>query len=215
LSTDTHDLIEKLSGELKPVRPLPRAGLRALILSLWAVALSFGILRYTHDPRADLGDAVYHKEYMLDGITILAAGILASYAAFVLAVPDTRIRTPVRVCLGLASALWLELILRELLGTKGMPDPAPSCFIGLSMGMSAPFVLGMFMLMRSAAVWRGWAGYALVLSVGSFSALAMRFICPNDSAGHLLVWHFLPVIGFALLGVLVGKILLNFRIAKK
>jgi hypothetical protein len=43
----------------------------------------------------------------------------------------------------------------------------------------------------------------------------MRFICPNDSPGHLLVCHFLAVKFFGLVGVPVFDILLKLTIAKK
>lgn len=215
MSTDTHDLIDKLSADLKPVKQLPRAALRTVILTLWALILALVILRIVHEPRADLQLSLHKGVYLAQGAAILLAGILAAYAAFVLSVPDTRIRLPVKVALGAASAIWLGLILPELFQTNGMPEPAPSCFFGLTLGMSAPLALGLAMLLRSATVWRGWAGFAMVLAVGSFAALGMRFICPNDSPGHLLVWHFLPVIMLALVGIPIGRILLKFRFEKK
>ena len=215
MSTDTHDLIERLSAGVKPVRRLPRAIFRAAFLSLCALGLALGILRYMHDPRPDLAQTFHDNIYLLQGALMFAAGAAAAYAAFVLSVPDTRIRPPVKIALGLSTGIWALLILSELLQTKAMPDPAPSCFIGLTMGMSAPLALGMAMLLRSAPVWRGWAGYAMVLSVGSFAAVCMRFICPNDSPSHLLVWHFLPVIILALVGVPLGQILLKLTFSKK
>jgi hypothetical protein len=215
LSTDTHDLIERLSADVKPVKRLPRPWLRAVLLTLASLVLALGVLRLVHEPRTDLMQALQDKGYELDGIMIFAAGACAAYAAFVLSVPDTRVRTPVLATLGMSTAIWLEIILRELLSTKAMPDPAPPCLIGLTIGMSAPLALGVVMMLRSAAVWRGLAGYAMVLAVGSFAALGMRFICPNDTPGHLLVWHFLPVIIFAIVGMPLFSILLKLTIAKK
>lgn len=215
MSTDTHDLIEKLSKDVQPVRPLPRAGFRALYLSIWAFALALLILQQVHEPRSDLAASFHSPVYLAQGLVMMVAGLLAAFAAFKLGVPDTRIRPPVVSALASATGLWGILILSEALQTTAVPAPAQSCFIGLTIGMSAPLVLGLVMMMRSAAVWRGWAGYAMVLSVGSFSALVMRFICPDDSPGHLLVWHFLPVLALVLPGILIGKILLNFSIAKK
>jgi hypothetical protein len=216
LSTDTPDLIEKLSRDLKPVPPLPRAALRAGLFALAALALGFTVLLFTHAPRPDLAVTLYQPVYIVQGFAMFMAGLLAGFAAFRLSVPDTKVRTPVKAALAAASGAWLVLIVSELLQAGfAMPPPAESCLIGLTLAMAAPLVLGIVMVIRSAPVWRGWAGYALVLSVGSFAALAMRFICPNDSPAHLLVWHFLPVAIFAALGIFLGKILLKKNIAKK
>ncbi|MEZ0226374.1 MAG: NrsF family protein [Alphaproteobacteria bacterium] len=216
MSTDTHDLIEKLSNDVTPVRVLPRAGFRAIFLSLWALALALLILEQVHPPRTDLAATFQSPIYLAQGFVMMIAGLLAAFAAFKLSIPDTRLRRPVVSSLASATALWGFLIVIELFKAPAeMPEAAPSCFIGLTIGMSAPLVLGLIMMMRSAPVWRGWAGYAMVLSVGSFAALVMRFICPDDSPGHLLVWHFLPVLALTLPGALLGKILLNFNLAKK
>lgn len=216
MSTDTHDLIEKLSKDLKPVRPLPRAGFRAVSLSLWALALALFILEQVHPPRTDLAATFQSPVYLAQGLAMMIAGLLAAFAAFRLSVPDTRLRPPVISSLASATGLWGLLIVIELFkAPAAMPEATPSCFIGLTIGMSAPLALGLVMMMRSAPVWRGWAGYAMVLSVGSFAALVMRFICPDDSPGHLLVWHFLPVLALALPGAIAGKILLNHNLAKK
>ncbi len=215
MSTDTHDLIERLSSNVQPVRPVRRAGLRATLLSLSALFLALLILRVTHEPRPDLLLSFRKSIYLIQGAAILIAALLSAYAACRLSIPDTRIRPPVKIALGISSLLWLAMIGFELAQTTAAPEPAPSCFIGLTLGMSAPLALGMVMLLHSAPVWRGWAGYALVLSIGSFSALGMRFICPNDTPSHLLVWHFLPVIILAAIGYPLGLILLKLRIAKK
>jgi hypothetical protein len=37
----------------------------------------------------------------------------------------------------------------------------------------------------------------------------MRFACPNEQPAHLLVWHYLPVLAFAIVGVGLGQILLK------
>ncbi|TAL28634.1 MAG: DUF1109 domain-containing protein [Alphaproteobacteria bacterium] len=216
MSTDTHDLIEKLSKDVKPVRPLPRAGFRALSLSLWSLALALLILEQVHAPRSDLAATFHSPVYLAQGFVMMIAGLLAAFAAFKLSIPDTRLRPSVISSLASATLLWGLLIVIELFKAPAeLPAAAPSCFIGLTIGMSAPLALGLVMMMRSAPVWRGWAGYAMVLSVGSFTALVMRFICPDDSPGHLLVWHFLPVLALALPGVLLGRILLNLSLAKK
>lgn len=216
MSTDTHDLIDKLARDLKPVRPLPSAAVRAAILAAWSLAIGIAVLFLVHPPRADLVGAVHQRVYLVQGLAMLAAGVLSAFAAFRLSVPDTRLRAPVSVALGLSTALWLAMIIAEAVaGGDRLPARSDSCLIGLVMAMGIPLIMAIAMVTRGAPVRRGWAGYAAVLSVGSLAALVMRFMCPDDSHAHLLFLHFLPVLALAVLGAPFGRILLKDRIAKK
>lgn len=210
MSSDSNELIEKLSRDLKPIRPLPRAGVRAGVLTVSTLTLAFLVLVITRELRPDLAASLHRPVYLIQGFAMLAAGVLAGFATFRLSVPDTKIRLPVVAALAVSSGIWLILIGSELLQSEWtMPERSETCLVGLTLAMAVPLVIGVVMVMHSAPVWRGWAGYALLLSVGSLAALAMRFICPNDSPAHLLVWHFLPVLILSLIGVPLGKILLK------
>ncbi|MCC7036994.1 MAG: DUF1109 family protein [Alphaproteobacteria bacterium] len=212
MSMDTDKLIAQLGRDLKPVKPLAGAGTLALILASLSLAATFGAIEiFTKGIRSDW--QVMFGAHLCQTAGIFAAGVLAAYAAFKLSVPDTRIRTPERVILGLASFIWVLLIAGQI----GAEPPKPgyrNCLTDFSLLFIIPFAAGVFMTTRAAPVWYGWAGYALALSVGSFSALGMRFACPNEQPAHLLVWHYLPVLGFAIVGIALGQILLK-KFAKK
>lgn len=207
MSTDTDKLIARLGQDLKPVKRLAGAGTLALILSALSLAATFGaIMIFTEGIRADW--RVMFSQHIGQTAGIFAAGVLAAYAAFRLSVPDTRIRPAVRVVLGMASFIWIFVIA----GQSGAAPPEAgyrNCLTDFSLLFVIPFAAGVFMSTHAAPVWHGWAGYALALSVGSFAALGMRFACPNEEPAHLLVWHYLPVLGFALIGILLGQILLK------
>ena len=216
--TDTAALIEKLGKDLKPVTPLRPPFVRAASLSIFAlVAVFAAIFAFTHGFRKDLADMLmHHAGYLLQTVSIFAAGVISALAACYLSVPDTKIRPRVYAMMGISTAVWLFLILSQMvmaMGTESDVGPE-NCLTDLSLLMVSPLAAVIFMVTRGAPVWRGWAGYSMVLAVGSFAALGMRFICPNDSPAHLLVWHFLPVLVFALVGIILGKILLKKNIAK-
>ena len=161
--------------------------------------------------RADVGQKMASMTYAGQIVSFLLAALAAATAAFQLSVPDTKIRPLTYGLIGFASAVWgfhiLTLVLEGGLSTVDVAER--NCLTDLSLFMVAPLGVIGFMMTRGAPVWRGWAGYAMVLSIGSFSAIAMRLLCPNDSPAHLLVWHFLPVVVFAVAGIALGKILLK------
>lgn len=217
MSTDTDKLIEKLSGDLKPVRPLLPAPLRAGCICAFSLAAVFGgIFALTRGLRDDLGAKLHEAAFLLETGAMLAAGACAAYAACRLCVPDTKLRPPVQAALGLAILLWL-FIVGSVLRTEGNGFAIPGegdCLTDLSMLMVLPLSAICFLMTRGAPVWRGRAGFAMTLATGSFAALGMRLLCPLETPGHLLVWHFLPVLAYALIGVALGKILLRKKIAK-
>lgn len=232
MSTDTDKLIDRLSGDLKPVRPLLPAALRAGFICAFSLAAVFGgIFAVSHGLRTDLAIKLTQAHFALQAAALLAAGVLAALAACQLCVPDTKIRWPVRCALGIAGGIWLGVLgaaltagsvalVAFLSGGNNLRDFATTtaggenCLTDFSLLAALPLAAICFLMTRGAPVWRGLAGFAMTLAVGSFAALGMRLLCPNDDAGHLLAWHFLPVLAFALAGVGLGKILLKKKIAK-
>ncbi len=213
----TDDLINKLTSDLKPVKRLPPVSLRVAVVTVATIAiLAAAVFGVTHGPRPDLSQKIDTMGYAAQVASFFIAGLCAAFAAFKLSIPDTKIRPLTYAAIGLASAIWGFQILTLVLdgGISHIDVAERNCLTDLSLFMIAPLGVIGFMMTRGAPIWRGWAGYAMVLSVGSFSAIAMRFLCPNDSPAHLLVWHFLPVIVFSIAGIFLGKILLKSNPAK-
>jgi hypothetical protein len=183
-----------------------------------SVVLVAGALCLLHGPRADIAAALHRPSYLAETVGMFMAGLLAAAATFRLCVPDTKVRRPERLMLGLSSAFWL-FILSDTFGQalqKGIaaPDAGDRCLIGLTCMTALPLAVVVRMATKAAPVWRGRAGFAMVLSVASFGATGMRILCADDAPEHLLVWHFLPVAVFALAGILLGKTLLRGKTAK-
>lgn len=216
MSTDTNDLIARLSQEVKPVKRLAPVWLRATVFSvLTAVAVAGGIAMFTEGLRPDW--TVMLGPHLCQSAGIFMAGVLAAVAAAILSVPDTRIRAHVWGMLGLSSAIWLVVIVEQL--SQGWPGLSAvgerNCLTDLVLLAVVPAIAAFFAATRAAPVWRGWAGFAMTLAAGSFAALGMRFICANEEPAHLLVWHFLPVLALALFGMGLGEILLKWKVPKK
>jgi hypothetical protein len=218
LTPDTDQLIDSLSKDLKPVKRLPRAAVRAAVWSAFTLAaICLAVCAFTGGVREDLSLAAHSHTFCSEALAIFAAGALAAFAAFRLCVPDVKVRPDVRAMVAIASLIWFGLIGGQI-GKAGLAPPEPAgepCLTDLSLFMAVPLLAVVFMVMRAASVFPALAGYCAVLAAGSFGALGMRFLCSNDLPAHLLAWHFLPVMIFALCGLPLGKILLKAPFAKK
>lgn len=202
---DTTDaLIKKLSGDLKPVTPLASVRQRAVIFTALGLTLTFGVA-VLFGLRDDLGVRMRDTDFIIEIIALLLAGILSGTAAVRLAVPDTRLRLPVQLPLALAHLAWFWLLTKTAIALPLTHDHgAGQCALDLTLMMILPLAAATAAILRGAPVFRGMTGYAMSLSMVSFAAVAMRLLCPNDTAGHLLFWHFLPALGLAAAGIAVG-----------
>lgn len=198
------DLIKNLTADLKPVAPIAPMWQRAVILVSLGLCLTFGTAVLL-GLREDLGSSLQRSEFLLEIAALLMAGILSAAAAVRLAVPDTRLRLPVKLPLAMAHLVWIWLLAGAAYDMPAAHDHGNgACAIDLTLMMILPLAAATGGIMRGAPVFRGTAGYAMSLSMVSFAAAAMRLLCPNDEAGHLLLWHFLPAAGIAALGIVIG-----------
>ena len=68
----------------------------------------------------------------------------------------------------------------------------------------------MRMLRGSAPLQARWTGGLAGLASLSLGALGTQFVCTNDAAAHHLLWHFTPVVLFALASAAVGSSLFGW-----
>lgn len=204
---DTNDLIAALTQDLKPVKPLAAPPLRALTFTAAALLVVLALL-FLGGARAG-----WPMSAGIEAALMTIAGISSAVAAFYLAVPDTRLRRMPKLLLALAVLIWAGLCLYAFTmmpaGALREEPAALSCVIGLVAMSVVPVALGTLMVWRGSPVWRGMAGGAVWLSAASFGAAGMRFLCANDGLGHLLLWHFAPVLALAALGAYLGRFLLK------
>ena len=214
----TSNLIAKLVKDLRPVKQLPSAG--CCSSSWFMVAFSFvalsvfllGGLRY------DLLKVIHYPGFQLVNSFILLSGLLAAYAAFDLRIPRTRPGLKIKFLLLSATLIWIglfsyflqEVDWREVGAHFTVEHYIHHCLIDFSLIMAVPVFSIFYMLKKGASTHPFWSGYAAFLAAASFAAIGMRFLCPLDDTAHLLVWHFLPVVIFVVIGSLIGKYLLRW-----
>ncbi len=210
---DTDKLIGDLSRDLKPVTVLPPPARRAARFAIFALLIVF-LFIVVAGVREDAAVMMASPRFIFENAAMFFSGVLAAFAAFHLSVPDTRIRKPVLVAILLAVSGWIILALLccgDLDAGHGHHEMGWHCIRDLAALVVAPIVAAFILLGKGAPVWRGWAGFGMLLSVASFCGIGMRFLCPNDNGGHLLLLHYLPVMVISVIGIFMGRFLLHFK----
>ncbi|MEZ5320153.1 MAG: NrsF family protein [Vicinamibacterales bacterium] len=207
----TEDLIAGLARDLTPVRRLASPWTRLLTwLALALPLLAAGVL--VLGPRSNLARAVVDWRFLAVGAVAVATMVAAAAAALVLSVPGREVHARWRGTGVALTALWGALML-ALVGLQGgvlagaMRWPLPLCIVKVIGFAAVPAVLLVAMLRRAAPLRPAWtAGLAAVAALAG-GALATQFVCPSNRAGHLLLAHYLPVVGFGLAGALLLRAL--------
>ena len=191
--TTTDELITRLSADLRPVHRLAPPLRRAAAWLAFAFVLIAGAVVW-HGPRPDLAERMVDVQEMLQWIASAATGVLATIAAFQLALPD---RSPRWVLLPLpAAVLWVGTLgfgcLADLLriGPQALvPGMSWGC-MGFILGLGIPLSGSLVWVLRYAAGIRPLPVAAMGgLAGAALSAAGLWLFHELDGAAEALVWH--------------------------
>jgi hypothetical protein len=212
----TDDLIQSLSGELKPTP-------RGLAARRMLVGLGLGALVSTALMLAWLGVRPDLAEAMRTPMFWVKFGY-AALAGLVLAVATSRLARPGARLGGLAVAVALPFVLMAAMGAMRLGMAAREAWNALLMGDSADvcpwriFVIGLPLLAGGVWAVRGLAPTRLALAgalvggaAGALSAVIYGFHCNETAAPFVAVWYTLGIAAVAVLGGVVGARLLRWR----
>ncbi len=206
---DTADLIQSLAANVTPVKrlrpPLVRAGLWLLL-----AAVILGLLTVSHGLRPQFAERMQDPIFVIDMLSSLATGVLATIAAFLLSLPD---RSRLWVLLPAPPLIvWLANIGYQCFaGWVSLPPgavtvaAASSCLATLIL-TSLPLSLVMFAMLRYAALLRP----VCVIIVGSLAVSAMTSVAlsmfhPLDATIMVLGWNLGTAVLFTGLAALFGR----------
>lgn len=210
------DLIENLSGDLRPVsrwyvpHRLGHGISGGLVISILVVL-------FVLKPRPDMGQAMHTAMFWIKLIYPLSLALIATMAAERLARPvapaGARIAglaVPLAVVFALAG---IELLFAPpasrgalLLGSSARVCPF------LVLALAIPPLLGSVWAMRGLAPTRLRAtGMIIGLGAGGAGAFAYAWHCTETGAPFLAMWYTLGIVFAAFLGWLVGPFVLRWR----
>lgn len=209
MSEKTDHLIDSLVGQARPVAPLPHPLWRA---ALWiAVALAVaGFAVLVSGLRPDLPTHMAQPNVMMEWTAAILTGLLAAFAAFLVAIPG---RSAVWALLPVpALAYWLGSIGYGCLTDWVRLGPAGfelgtsfGCFIAITV-TSAPIVaLLLYMLRHTARVRPNLTlGLGMLASSGLASA-ALTLYHHLDATIMVLIWHGGSIAALTLLATLQSR----------
>jgi hypothetical protein len=205
----TEDLIKTLKGDLVPLKcPCPYQATGRWFLGLFAYVVAASCVALRDDFAVRL-----HSILFLSEIGVLTLLIITSaLAALFLSVPDLRQRrqiifAPIPVLGILIGVLVLE-------GLQNIPfSPRPDGIRSLAVIsiLSLPPAAFLFYQMRKfASTHYCTAGATALLTAYSSGNLITRMSENTNSIPYIVEWHYLPMVGVALIGAMLGRVLLKW-----
>jgi hypothetical protein len=206
------EIVDRIVGDLHPVRPRWSVGMRLAIWLLLDLAIAAWVVAHKH---VGLMTRLSWLSYDLELATFGGAALLAAVLALRSAIPG---REPRKIEIGLIA---LTAVVGSLLlaGTPARSDYRLSTFISTGLPCAyttcllaaGPWV-GLAWAVRRAAPLRGTLSGALV-GAGAllFSFALMRIDCSVDEPLHLIVWHLTPALLAIAASAFVGGWWLRFR----
>jgi hypothetical protein len=202
---NTNDLIERMAEGLEPVAPLPAPGRRAALWSFGAalyVGLLVLVMASVNGPASGAG-----RTYWLSQAAAIAAGVLASAAAFASVVPGATRQW--RWWAAGAALVWLVTLGAAPLADFDWARVAAARHEWLCVGFivlgGAPLSAAIAWMLRRGAPLSpaATAGFA-ALAVGTLANVGACFALPHASGAITLVWHGGVVLASIVVAVLLG-----------
>ena len=146
-------------------------------------------------------------------VVLFAIFIATSFSAALLSFPDLHQMRRVAFTPALMFALFLLIIFFSW-SSDNLPAAPPShtyeCTICIILIALLPAAWTFFEMRKNASTHYCLAGGIALLSALSIGALWLRLYELNDSIAHVIQWHYLPMIGFGIVGMWLGKVILKW-----
>ncbi len=198
------DMINSLTDELEPVKPMAHPMARALPWMIGAAVYAWFVVHHIGlrpDSLEKLSDLHFLFENMLVGLV----GISAALCACWLCVPDMRgQKWIIAVPFSFLAVFFLWGGLRSLIEGVHMETAHFGHCMGDGFWIAiVPAAIMVFLSTGGATTRPFLSAFMASLSVASFGYIGLHFTCMMDTVGHAMVYHLIP---FVLLGMALGLI---------
>ncbi len=211
MTDKTVNLIEALSqaGQAKTSRSPLGIFLRWILAS----ALSTGFMVIIFGVQVDLTKELQSPQFIREVILLVAIIITSGLSAAFLSYPDIMqkkwiIYLPIMPILGFAYTLYIALMNES--PEVVQPGHGVECVLCITAFSLVSGVWMMAVLRKQAVTHYYLAGGISLIAASSIGALTFRICEPTDSVVHLVQWHYLPILGFGLIGLIFGRKLLRW-----
>ena len=212
----TEDLIASLTADLRPVRRVRRAIVASVVwLTAAAAAVCLAVLYF--GLREDIAQRFAAGVDLPQLLAAVATSVLATYAAFQLALPDRDWRwsllplPAIAVWLATLGWGWVQDVLAA--GPDALRLTTSFQCIAFISGLGLPLTVGMLWLSRHAALFRPGPVAALSgLAAASLASAGLSCVHYLNAAAMTLVWHGAAVILVTAVASLLGPRIMQVRV---
>jgi hypothetical protein len=207
----SHDaLIAKLANDAAPVTPFRVPAYAVRLFAIWAIT-ALAIVAVI-GARQDMG----HMASIAKPLYFLSYGFLLAISVLLSAIPGRAHQLWVYASLGLLmlglAAFFLVLYQRvgvAITEALAMSDRF-ACVLTIGVLGVVPLYWMMRWLAHAAPDTPFAAGMAAGAASGAIAAAAYALHCEQDSLAYLAMWYLTPILGYSLLGGLIGGRLLRW-----
>lgn len=210
--TNIDELITKLAQDSATMKRAPHP---FLLGGKWMVAalIYLAVALMISGTRQNLWTEL-HKPWFAAELAALA-GILisASLSAALLSYPDLHQKRSIAYA---PIAVFVLFVLVLLFAWRADNPPAPlpvhsfECTLSITLLSLLPAAWTFHVMRKFASTHSRWAGGIVCLFAFSVGALWLRLYEQNDSIMHVIRWHYLPMAGFSIIGMWLGKPVLKW-----
>ncbi len=204
MSNTYQAVISDLSSQLQPETPFSLVK-TTLYFMLFNVAVLSGFI-YNFHLRPDI-HAYLQQVYTVGAFLLFAGSVFCfNVGAFVSGIPGRK-KIGIRLSaagMGFCILICLGYAIQASGSTLSL-DYGIACSRLVLMIATLPLFVLVVVLKRLAPTIPRLTGVLVFSGTGIIGTLGLAFLCPSPSGLHILVWHFGPVLGLSVLGVIFGK----------
>jgi hypothetical protein len=206
------ELIAKLAQDTATVKRAPHPFLLSIEWMIGAV-FYLAVSSMVFGTRQDLWTE-FHKPWFTAEIAALAGIFIStSLCAALLSYPDLHQKRRI-VFAPIAALVLFVLVMFFAWYADNPPAPLPDhsyeCTRSIALLSLLPAAWMFYVMRQFASTHTHWAGSIAFLFAFSVGALWERFHEQTDSITHVIEWHYLPMIGFGIIGMWLGKKILKW-----
>jgi hypothetical protein len=206
------ELIGKLTQDMALVRPAPPPFLLSIAWMAGA-AVYLAVTLMMFDTRHDLLLKFHDTWFVAEIATLVSITIATSFSAALLSYPDLH---QMRRIVFAPVVMFLLFVLVMIFALRADDPPASlpihnfECTLSIAMFSLLPAAWTLYVMRKFASTHYRWAGTTALLYAFSVGAMWVRLHEQADSIIHVIEWHYLPMIGFGLVGMWLGKAVLKW-----
>lgn len=205
-------LINKLARDTATVKLAPHPYTLSLQWMGWATAYLAVSLMFS-GVRPDLLSKLHEPLFAAELAALIGIFVATSLSASLLSFPDMHQLRRVAFAPLITFVLFVAVMFFAWqTDNPSAPLPVHSfrCTMGITLVSLLPAAWIFYVMRKFASTHYHLAGCCALLFSFSIGAIWLRLYEVNNSIIHVIEWHYLPMIAFAMVGMWLGKIMLRW-----